>query len=148
MELELYIKALRNISTNMDNEVEKAVKKNSKQIIGMLKARLFNQGTDGMGDSLEPYALSTIVVKKKNSQKTNITTLRDQGNFYAGMYLEANGTEILISSTDKKTNKIVEQYGEGIFDLTREQTEYVVSEFVDKAIQAKLDSLGDIDIEL
>ena len=148
MTLENYIIGLNNIKNSLPNEVDKIVLKNEKLILGMLKFRLFNFGTDGNDDSLEGYSKKTIEIKKKNNQKYNITTLRDQGNFYAGMYLDSTNGKILISSTASQTSDLVNKYGEAIFDLTYKQQQDIISNVIDPELQNLLDSLGNIEIKL
>jgi len=149
MTLENHVSKLNELKTNLPKEVDKILIKNEKVILTMLKFRLFTFGTDGNYDKLEGYSKKTIAIKKKNNQKTNITTLRDQGNFYAGMYLEVESGKILISSKDRKTGLIAEKYGPSIFELTYKQQADIISNIIEPELQKLIDfSIKDFNISL
>jgi len=149
MTLENYVSKLNELKTNLPKEVDKILIKNEKVILTMLKFRLFTFGADGNYDKLEGYSKKTIAIKKKNNQKTNITTLRDQGNFYAGMYLEVESGKILISSKDRKTGLIAEKYGPSIFELTYKQQADIISNIIEPELQKLIDfSIKDFNISL
>lgn len=148
MILENYVSKLETIKNTLPDEVDKIILKNKNVILVMLKFRLFNFGIDGDYEPLKKYSNKTIAIKKKNNQKTNVTTLRDQGNFYSGMYLEQNKGEILISSKDYKTPLLVEKYGAKIFDLTNKQELDIVNNIIEPELKNLIDSIGNFEIKM
>lgn len=149
MTIEAYIASLNTMKKDLPKKVDEIILKNKNFIVGMLKFRLYNKGTDGNGAMIGRYSKKTIPIKIANSQKTSFITLRDQGHFYTGMFLESRNNEYIIDSTDRKTDLLVQIYGKSIMELTKEQQDNVVSNIIDPDIQKYLDSLsGSIEIDL
>lgn len=151
MELNAYIAKLNVAKSNLPEVIEDILKKNEGTLLGMLKFRLFNFGTDGNDDLIGDgaYSKNTIERKKRKGQKYNIITLRDSGVFYNSMFLELDGANYEVSSKDPKAPKLVDTYSESILDFTFKQQNDVVENIVDPALQKYLDdNLPDIDISL
>ena len=149
MTIEAYIASLKTMQKDLPKKVDEIILKNKGLIVGMLKFRLYNKGTDGNGMLIGRYSKNTIPIKIANSQKTSFITLRDQGHFYAGMFLEARKNEYVIDSTDRKADLLVQIYGKSIMELTKEQQDNVVSNIIDPDIQKYLNGLsGSIEIDL
>ena len=149
MTIEAYIASLNTMKKDLPKKVDEIILKNKNFIVGMLKFRLYNKGTDGNGAMIGRYSKKTIPIKIANSQKTSFITLRDQGHFYAGMFLESRNNEYIIDSTDRKADLLVQIYGKSIMELTKEQQDNVVSNIIDPDIQKYLDGLsGSIEIDL
>lgn len=151
MELNAYIAKLHVAKDNLPEVIEGILKKHEGTILGMLKFRLFNFGTDGNDDLIGDgtYSEKTLASKKKKGQKTNIITLRDTGMFYNSMFLEIDGSNYEVSSKDSKAAILVDSYGEAILDLTFKQQNDVVENIVDPDLQKYLDdNMPNIDITL
>ncbi len=149
MKLETQIANLEKLKLDLPKTIDEIILKNKSLIVGMLKLRLYNEGTDGDGNLIGYYAPSTILEKKANNQKTSFITLRDQGYFYQGMFLEIIKDEYIIDSIDAKTDLLVEVYGEAILELTQEQQENIIINIIDPALQVIIDNhIGNIEIDL
>lgn len=151
MEPKAYVLKLQYTKDNLPEIMEWILKKNEGFILGMLKFRLFNFGTDGNNELIGggEYSPKTIARKKKVGQKTSVITLRDKGIFYNSMFLETDGVTYEISSKDPKAARLVDSYGESILDLTLKQQDDLIENIVDPELQKYLDAnTPDIDISL
>lgn len=87
-------------------------------LVKMEQDRLF-EGARADGTVIEPeYTLFTKRVKSANGQPTDRVTLFDTGSFYNNMFVRKDGDSLIFSSSDSKTEELVEKYGEAIFGLT------------------------------
>ena len=148
MNIDNYILKLQNLKNILPTEIDRILLSKQSHIVGLLKARLYNQGTDGDGNLIGHYAKGTLASKKANNQKTSFITLRDTGHWYNAMYLESKNGEYLIDSSDRKTAMLIEIYGDSILDLTIQQQEYLVSQVIEPELQKLLDEFGDFEIEI
>lgn len=102
--------------------------------------QLYNKGVNRLGVSImdyRPYSPYTISYKKAVGQPYDRVTLRDEGDFYRGFFIEADDRMFYISSTDDKTNKLTKKYTNYIFGLTDENKaeltwEYIYPDLIDK----------------
>lgn len=102
---------------NTDDVIEQALTETSEQRADLNAEQMFT-GVESTGDEINPaYAFSTVQIKRQKGQPSDRVTLRDTGDFYRGVYSRVEGDEVVISSTDSKTGKLVEKYGPDIFGL-------------------------------
>lgn len=149
MTIQEQLNRLIKLSAGLPGAIDEILKKNEGTIVGMLKLRLYNYGTDGNYDLIGLYAPSTIERKKSSGQKYNFITLRESGSFYAGMFLETSNAEYEINSRDSKTSYLVDAYGESILELTPKQQFDVIENIIEPELQKLLDNaIGDIEINL
>lgn len=82
------------------------------------RERLFS-GQNADGSWVEPpYTPFTVELKEEKGQPTDRVTLKDTGDFYEGFIVERKGDVVIFTSTDWKTNALVEKYGDAIFGLS------------------------------
>jgi hypothetical protein len=88
-------------------------------------------GRNKEGDPIKPtYARLTVEIKQSKGQPTDRVTLRDTGDFYKGIYVKLEGTQIVVDSTDEKSLDLQDKYGPEIFGLTADNTrEFVFGPF-------------------
>ena len=106
--------------------------------------QLYRRGINGRGEkimSYQPYAESTIRIKKRKGQPTTRVTLRDTGDFHKAMYVVFDRDGFYITSSDRKTEYLVPRYGEAIFrltdkNLTRILRSHIRKEFVKRIKKA------------
>ena len=81
------------------------------------------------------YAPITVMYKLSKGHPYSRVTLRDFGDFYAGIFLDVRGVEFVIESQDEKSGELQARYGTDIFGFgSKAQAEYIKSlqpEFVD-----------------
>lgn len=117
---------LRKFRTYLDEYLEDyfAFSGTQELLTGMVaNSQLYRRGIEGFGTkimSYAPYAPRTIANKKRKGQPYTRVTLKDTGAFYEGFKVIANSEGFYITSTDEKTDKLVEKYGQSIFRLTAE----------------------------
>ena len=96
----------------------------------LLENQLF-LGIDGTGQRMQSYSPFTVEMKKSKGQPYDRTTLKDTGDFYQETYLFTKaGAKFGFSSSDWKTAKLVDKYGEEIFHLTAENEHFLNLEIV------------------
>ena len=99
--------------------MQMAVTNNASAIIEANQDQLYELGHNPLGISIGSYAPKTITIKKDKGQPYDRVTLKDTGDFYAGFHLDADNTGFRISSTDWKTEELLERWG-NVFGLTEE----------------------------
>lgn len=93
-------------------------------------------GETSLGEPITPpYTLFTIRMKEMKGQPSDRVTLRDTGAFHSAIFVERNGKELIFGSTDEKTTKIIQKYGEGIFGLKTEAYEPLREEWANRISQ-------------
>lgn len=154
MSIQRYKLELYQLSTSLEAELKKIIKKHEGQIVGMVKNRLYQTGRDGTGKSITPsYSASTIKYKKERNKRSSHVTLRDEGLFYDGFYLELVDYVLLLDSKDGKTASLLDKYGDAILEFTKEEQNYIFENIIDYEIEllirkAELNSSSASGIEL
>lgn len=83
--------------------------------------QLFRKGEDSKQEPLFPsYALSTQIIKQGKNQPTNRVTLKDTGDLYDSIRIDANTNEMIISANVEYFKYLVSHYsGNDILGLQR-----------------------------
>jgi phage gpG-like protein len=93
------IKKLKDLEAAINPSIQKAIQKNDAVLIFEQTEEQFNRGEDANGMQFVPsYADSTIAYKKRKGQPTNRVTLKDEGDLYQSIQIEANSTQAIISA--------------------------------------------------
>ena len=104
--------------------VETIIEANEPYILDCVRNKqLYNKGVNALGVSImdyRPYQPLTIMLKSEKGQPTDRVTLKDTGDFYESMRVEADRTQFEIVADDWKTDELKEKYGDAIFGLTDE----------------------------
>jgi len=104
-------------------ELKKAINPTIEQTVNRTKPLIIDEQTNGQmfkgedsnGKQFVPsYALSTKVVKKKKGQPTNRVTLKDTGDLYDSIKVEAKTTEFVISANVEYFKYLVTKYNQNI----------------------------------
>lgn len=106
-----------------------AITEHEKEILDLNKKQLYEFGHNPLGISIGSYTPKTIAIKKEKGQPYDRVTLRDTGDFYAAFHLSVDKAGFTISSTDWKTEELLEKYG-NVFGLTEENRLYVAWHFL------------------
>lgn len=115
---------LRKFRSYMDEYLEDYFKFSGTQelITGMVaNNQLYRRGIEGYGTKImtyAPYSPRTVKNKRRKGQPYTRVTLKDTGAFYEGFKVIADSGGFYVTSTDAKTEKLVEKYGSAIFRLT------------------------------
>lgn len=104
--------------------VETIIEVNEPFILDCVRNKqLYNKGVNALGVSImdyQPYKPLTIMLKSEKGQPTDRVTLKDTGDFYESMRVEADRTQFEIVADDWKTDELKAKYGDAIFGLTDE----------------------------
>jgi len=134
-----YMNRLKLAITTLPNAVERIFIENKSEILDLNRETQLNEkGIDSKGMKLKEYAYFTIQIKQLIGQPTDRTTLFYSGNFYEGFTYkyDRNTYTLQIYSTDSKTPMLEEKYGQDIFGLTQDNTNYLQI----KILKPKLDA--------
>lgn len=113
------------------NVLRELIIQNEDYIVSLNKDQLNNEGINSQGveiASYAPYTPATVARKVKKHQPYDRVTLRDTGKFQAGFHLVMTPKTFRVTSSDKKTDELVEKYGSYIFGLTSENRNRLIQE--------------------
>ena len=94
----------------------------------IINKQLFREGIDGNNKKLEGYRRTTIKLKKAKGDPIDRTTLRDSGEFYSQIQVDAFSDRFEISSNVSHDVFIIKKYGIDVLKVTHEN----LSEFMQK----------------
>lgn len=103
--------------------------------------QLYRRGVNGRDVkimSYQPYAMRTILAKKRKGQPTTRVTLRDTGVFHKSMYLVADDEGFYVTSDDRKAVWLTKRYGEAIFRLTDKNFTRILRSHIRKELVRRL----------
>lgn len=95
--------------------------------------QLYEQGVNRLGVSISdyaPYSPTTIAIKRAKGQPTNRVTLRDEGDFEASFFIEADREKFAIKASDWKTEELTKKYGSQILGLTEENKAELIHAYI------------------
>lgn len=96
------------------------------------------EGLDADNRDITPeYAPLTVEIKQMKGQPTSHVTLRDSGDFYAGIVAQVRGEAIALEGTDPKTQELQQKYGNRILGLSDAAVDEFREDYVRPELQAK-----------
>jgi len=108
------------LRTSINESIRTSVDNNKTVIKTMQTDEQMYQGINASGNAITPfpYATSTINYKKRNGQPTDRITLKDSGDFYDSIQIEARTDNFVISTQITYSIYLVTKYAEilGITD--------------------------------
>jgi len=117
------IQKLKKFRVELDQVILDLVRNQEQKVIEMNTDQLMS-GIDGNGKQIAPpYAISTIVRKKRKGQPYGRVTLRDQGDFHSSFGVEYMGDEFQIINDDPKAVYLIRRYGEDVYGLTQDNVD-------------------------
>jgi hypothetical protein len=142
--LDEYINDLEDLEANLDDIISKAIYSKEGMIVGLIKNRLYQRGLDGDNKLIGNYAASTEAVKRAEGKRASFITLRDEGLFYNGMFVDYANYIFNVRSSDGKTPSLIQKYGESILELTEQEQELLIYTIIEPAIIKHINDLGQI----
>ena len=94
----------------------------------IINKQLFREGIDGNNKKLEGYKRTTVKLKEAKGDPRDRTTLRDSGEFYTQIQVDAFSDRFEISSNVSHDVFIIKKYGIDVLKVTHEN----LSEFMQK----------------
>lgn len=132
------VKKIRQIRKRLDKIIIDAVKENEHIVIDLNTEQLW-QGKESTGEPITPgYRPMTISIKSIKGQPTNRVTLKDEGDFYRGFFVNYGNDWFALGSDDEKAQKLERKYGTDIYGLTQESIDELceyIKEDVEKFIE-------------
>ena len=132
------VKKIRQIRKRLDKIIIDAVKENEDIVIDLNTSQLF-QGKESTGEAITPpYRPMTISIKASKGQPTNRVTLKDEGDFYRGFFVNYSNDWFALGSDDEKALKLERKYGTDIYGLTQESIDELceyIKEDVEKFLE-------------
>lgn len=125
---------------DVKQEIQNALTETAENIVQLQKAQLFSGTRNDDTPIVPPYAPATVKSKQKKGQPYDRVTLRDKGDFWAGIFSDVRSTDIYIDSADAKAGKLIGKY-QNIFGLnTQSKSKYtlIVEPIFFNAIRKKL----------
>lgn len=122
---------LRNIIDSKDSVIVSAIADD----------QLFRRGINGRGEKImdyAPYTERTIQMKRRKGQPATRVTLKDTGSFHLLMVVICTDEGFYVTSGDRKTQELVEKYGEEIFRLTDANFTRIIRSHVRKELVKRL----------
>jgi hypothetical protein len=86
----------------------------------IINKQLFTQGIDGDGIKLPGYKRTTIRIKIAKGDPVDRTTLRDKGEFYAHIRIDAFSDRFEVGSDVSHDKFIFKRYGLNVLKITNE----------------------------
>jgi len=93
--------------------------------------QMFDKGQKSTGLSITPsYAQSTISIKQKKGQPTDRVTLKDTGDYYESIIVDAQATQLIIRSNITYAVFLANRYGSDVLGLTVENLTNIVNQLI------------------
>ncbi len=129
----------RNLSDG--NYTRKALEQNQQRIVEMNVEQLYDYGMNSLGiriDTYEPYSPYTVRIKQEKGQPYDRVTLRDTGDFHKSFGVVFEPVGFYITSTDYKTQDLIDKYGARIFGLTSENKQDLTIKYVVPVVREEI----------
>lgn len=135
------ISKLEQLKNDLPSLVTNAIMSDKSKVIDLNRSfQLFQKGIDSNGNKLLAYRPTTQFIKRQKNQIFKHTTLKDTGEFYAGFRILIENGFLYITSTDDKTDSLMDKYGKNIFGLTRDNRLTLFGEIINPKLWSYLKS--------
>lgn len=99
------------------------------------------EGKNALGEKVGRYR-NPQYARMKNAMNPKpgygVPDLKLSGNFHKGIYTDVRGDTIITDSTDTKTQKLADKYGEEIFGLSEEKKNVFIKEDLHPVFMEKI----------
>jgi phage gpG-like protein len=97
--VETFERTLRELKASINKSIQTSIQKNESVLVDQQTEGQFDKGQDSNGAQFIPsYALSTKVIKRSKGQPTDRVTLKDSGDLYGNITIQANTTNAIIET--------------------------------------------------
>jgi hypothetical protein len=111
-------------SVDLRAAVPEIIRQTSFEIEALNKSQLYNYGVDSDGQKLKPAYSGGYYAKEKNYMNRRPGLGKPDlfltGAFYKGFTVTVTPSAFEVDSTDSKSSSLINQYGEKIFGLTKD----------------------------
>jgi hypothetical protein len=95
----------------------------------VINKQLFRQGIDGDGKKLPGYKRTTIRAKLRKGDPIDRTTLRNEGEFYSHIQIDAFSDHFEITSNVEHDKFIIKRYGRNVLKITEDNFQEFMRNF-------------------
>lgn len=111
MALDFLNRQLLKLEASINKGIQTSIQKNEQVLIRQQTEGQFDKGQDSDGKQFVPsYAFSTKQIKRSKGQPTNRVTLKDSGDFYSNITIQANTTNAIIEANTEYFKYLVVNY--------------------------------------
>jgi len=104
--------------------------------------QLFTKSQDRKGLTIHPdYADSTISIKLKKGQPTDIVTLKDTGDFYGSIEVRATSNQLIISASVEYAKYLTGKYGQDILGIQNMEMKEFFIKFIKPQIEKNISDI-------
>ena len=136
--VERFKRKLKALEASINPSIKKSINANKKVLIKMQTDDQFYNGEDSNDQQIFPsYAYSTYLIKKRKGQKVSNVTLKDSGDLYKSIKIEATASQMMISANVDYFKYLVLHYHNN--ELLGIQ-DYNLKIFIDKYILPNIES--------
>lgn len=121
--------------------VAEILRDNAPFITDLVAEFQMRKGIEGTGEPIRPeYTPYTVYLKGLKGQPTDFVTLRDTGEFYASLELRVTNDSFVVYSDDPKAKDLAEKYSTRIFNLTEENLQSVIWDYIFEYMRENLNN--------
>ena len=134
--IERFNRKLKQLEKAINPTIQQTINQNKLLIVDQQTEGQMFEGKDSNDKNIVPkYALSTKIIKQKKGQPTSRVTLKDTGDLYGNIKVDAKTNEMIISANTEYFKYLVAHYPSNtLLGLNRE----FLNNFVDKKILPNL----------
>lgn len=130
-----YIARLNSVTVGSQEEQIFKILKSNEAVAVDLNLSQLNDGINSDGSSIEPpYRELTREIKKGKGQRSDVVTLKDEGDFHEGFFIEGESFPVGFWSIDYKVIELTQKYGSEFFGLTRENQSSLNEDLLPEAL--------------
>ena len=138
-EMKAAIKRLKALQDGINEEIQEAFDSKQAEVVNYnTNKQLFKKGERADNARLVPqYAESTKRIKRKKGQRISNVTLRDTGDFYKSIKVDAREEEVEIKTDGslKYSEYLEDRYGEQIYGLQHKFLKQFYNRFIKKRVK-------------
>jgi len=136
-------RTVEQLQSSVNNSIKESINKNKRSVRKLQTQDQMFKGLTNQGLDIKPaYAESTIKIKRKKGQILGRVTLRDTGDFYAGIEIIAGNNAVIIiaGATPSYGIYVIDKY-DNVLGLTNENWSVFISRFTMPIIKKNFDDI-------
>lgn len=136
-------RTVEQLQSSVNKSIKESINKNKRSVRKLQTQDQMFKGLTNQGLDIKPaYAESTIKIKRKKGQILGRVTLRDTGDFYAGIEIIAGNNAVIIiaGATPSYGIYVIDKYDD-VLGLTNENWSVFISRFTMPIIKKNFDDI-------
>ena len=136
-------RTVEQLQSSVNKSIKESINKNKRSVRKLQTKDQMFKGLTNQGLDIKPaYAESTIKIKRKKGQILGRVTLRDTGDFYAGIEIIAGNNAVIIiaGATPSYGIYVIDKYDD-VLGLTNENWSVFISRFTRPIIKKNFDDI-------